>query len=228
VTARSRSDWSGVEPAAIPTKTEVPQLARWVERSVSAGARVVDVGCGAGIVASRLVARGLEVVGLDINAAAIEQCRRSVPAARFCERDVASENGLELAEAPFDFAVCQLVASVVGDAADRQRLARNIHEVLAPGGGLFISFSGLSGDVNSEYAELYARDESITQTYGTYWSRDAGGRPLYCTHHFARDEVAALLTDAGFVDVAIEEVIEVSSRRPDQRARFYYATARRR
>jgi SAM-dependent methyltransferase len=227
VSARSRSDWSGFQPAAIPTKSEVPQLERWLERSVPAGARVVDVGCGAGLVAARLAARGLDVVGLDINVAAIEQCQRSVEAARFYERDVASARGFEIDEGPFDVAVCQLVASVVGDADDRVQLARNIYAVLAPGGGLFISFSGLSGDVNPEYAELYARDESATGTYGTYWSRDASGRPLYCTHHFARDEIASLLKRAGFVDIAIEEVLEASSRRPDQRARFYYATCRR-
>jgi hypothetical protein len=65
-----------------------------------------------------------------------------------------------------------------------------------------------------------------TQEEGTYLSRDAGGAVLYRTHHFLRDEVDGLLAEARFRDVAIEEHIETSSRRPDQTARFFYVTAR--
>jgi hypothetical protein len=75
---------------------------------------------------------------------------------------------------------------------------------------------------------LYAADLAETQTYGTYLSRDATGKTLYRTHHFTEPEARELLEQAGFVGIEIEEAVEVSSRRPDQRARFFYATCRRR
>lgn len=223
---RSRSDWSALEPTAIPTKNDVPQLERWLE-SLPAGARILDVGCGAGTVAAPLIARRFDVVGIDINARAIEHCRRALPDARFYERDIAAVSGFQLDGPQFDAIVCQLVASVVGDAADREQLFRNVRGVLARGGTLFASFSGLSDDVNPEYAKLYASDQPDTGTYGTYWSRDATGHALYCTHHFGEEEIESLLASAGFINVAVESVLETSSRRPDQRARFYYASCRR-
>jgi 2-polyprenyl-3-methyl-5-hydroxy-6-metoxy-1,4-benzoquinol methylase len=223
----NRRDWARFAPSAIPTKTHVPQLTRWLDTRVASGARVLDLGCGAGEITRELVARGFDVAGVDLNAAAIEQCRHSFSAARFYLRDVAGVDGLTLAETAFDAVVCQLVVSVIGDAADRAQLLRNAFEVLRPGADLFISFSARSDDLNEAYAELYARDFAVTQTYGTYLSRDSQGEVLYRTHHFSEPEARELLVSSGYVGVAVEEAIEASSRRPDQRARFYYVTCRR-
>lgn len=190
----------------------------------------MDIGCGVGSSTRRLVAQGFSVVALDINEAAIAQLRAALPEDAPVElhvRDVASANGFGLAPASCDAAVCQLVASVVGDSQDRAALLRNISEVLRPGGALFISFSGLSDDLNSEYASLYARDVADTGEHGSYVSRDANGRELYRTHHFGRDEIVQLLSTHNFRDLEIDEQVEASSRRPDQRARFFYVDCKR-
>jgi len=126
----------------------------------------------------------------------------------------------------FDAAVCQLVISVIGDAADRAQLLSNTLRALRPGGSLFISLSGVSDDINPAYAELYRRDAAATGEFGSYFSRDAEGRVLYRTHHFSAEETHVLLSDAGFIDIHIDEHIEVSSRRHDQRTRFLYVTGR--
>jgi 2-polyprenyl-3-methyl-5-hydroxy-6-metoxy-1,4-benzoquinol methylase len=220
----SRHDWSRFAPDAIPTKKQLPQLLRWLDAKLEPGAHVLDLGCGAGEITRELVGRGFDVAAVDINLTAIERCRSTVQGARFYERDVAATRGLVLDEAPFDAVVCQLVVSIVGDADDRVQLLRNAAEVLRPHGALFLSFSGRSEDLNDAYAELYARDVAETQPFGTYWSRNAQGDRLYRTHHFSELEARELLERMGFVEVAIEESIEASSRRPDQRARFYYAT----
>lgn len=225
----SRRDWATFEPASIPTKTHTPQLERWVVALGSRPLRVVDVGCGVGNSTRRLVQQGFSVVGLDINAAAISQLTAALadPAVELHVQDVARAEGLGLAPASLDAAVCQLVASIVGDVQDRATLLRNISEVLRPGGALFISFSGLSDDLNPEYASLYARDLAETGEHGSYVSRAPDGRELYRTHHFGRDEIVQLLTSHGFCELEIDEQIEASSRRPDQRARFFYVTCRR-
>jgi len=197
---------------------------------LSLPARVLDVGCGIGSASRLLLQRGCMVVGVDINRAAIESlsgefCDRRE--AEFYLRDVASVSGFELADMRFDGAVCQLVMSVVGHACDRTQLLKNIYEVLYPAGKLSMSFSGLSDDINPGYAELYVKDLPHTGEYGTYLSRDESGRVLYQTHHFASAEIQELLHDQGFRQIRIEEKIEASSRRPNQRARFYYVTCER-
>ncbi|HET8937481.1 MAG TPA: class I SAM-dependent methyltransferase [Polyangiales bacterium] len=227
--APSRRDWAAFDPASIPTKTYTPQLAFWLAALGTRPLRVVDVGCGAGGSTRRLVAQGFSVVGVDINEAAIMQLKAALAdtAVELHVRDVASPDGLGLAATSFDAAVCQLVASVVGDARDRAALLRNIREVLRPGGLLFISFSGLSDDLNPEYASLYARDLAQTGEHGSYVSRAADGRELYRTHHFGREEILQLLSTQGFHNIQIDEQLEASSRRPDQHARFYYVTCTR-
>jgi SAM-dependent methyltransferase len=225
---QSRRAWQRFEPGAIPTKGLVPQLERWLARlGFATGTRLLDLGCGAGEIARQLAARGFDCVGLDLNAVAIARSTQQLPAARFYQRDIAAADGLRLGEPAFDAVLCQLVLSVVGDAADRTQVLRNAGEVLRPGGELFASFSGLSDDLNPAYAELYARDAASTGEYGSYWSRDAAGQVLYRTHHFSREQIEALAASAGFATVELEAAIEVSSRRPDQRARFYYGSFRR-
>jgi SAM-dependent methyltransferase len=221
--ARNRKDWADYDPAKIPSKTHMPHVEHWLS-TLSLPARILDVGCGTGS------ERGCLVVGVDINRAAIEALSREfrdVREAEFCVRDIASLSGFEFGNMQFDGAVCQLVLSVVGDASDRVQLLKNTREALSPKGKLSVSFSGISDDINPNYAELYVADHPYTGEYGTYLSRYESGRVLYQTHHFAAEEIQKLLQDQGFSEICIEEKIEASSRRPDQRARFYYVTCER-
>lgn len=226
--APSRRDWARFDPTAIPTKTHTPQLERWLD-ALRPPLRCLDIGCGAGSGVRQLLARGCSVVGIDINPAAVAQLTAALQGAavELHVRDVASEHGLGLEPECCDAALCQLVASVVGDAADRAALLRNMHAALRPGAPCFVSFSGLSDDLNASYAELYARDAAATQEHGSYLSRAADGCVLYRTHHFSRAEIEWLLGAHGFANIEVEESIESSSRRPDQRARFYYVSCTR-
>src|ERR1700722_5769126 len=83
---RGRANPSGSEDTAV--------YERWVDELAALlphAAHVLDLGCGAGVPASRiLVERGFEVTGLDVSAVQIERARRLVPQARFVQADMAT------------------------------------------------------------------------------------------------------------------------------------------
>ena len=227
-TRDSRRDWASYEPTRIPTKTEVPELEAFLEEVgiTATGGRLLDLGCGSGRVSRMLAERGFEVVGVDINEAAI----RGGTAADNLElhvRDIASRDGLDLPGPPFSIVVCQLVLSVVGGVAEREALLGNAFDALEPGGRLYLSASEVSDDVNPGYRKRYQDDFPETRERYSYFSRDSDGNILYMTHHFTGPELTALLEGAGFELTRLSSKTESSSRRPDEAAHFLYAVCRK-
>jgi len=82
--------WADDDAAAIHRLLDLP-----------AGARVLDAPCGAGRIAVRLAARGLDVTGIDISADEVAQARRKGSTARFEVGDLRA-----LPEQSFDAVVC--------------------------------------------------------------------------------------------------------------------------
>jgi ubiquinone/menaquinone biosynthesis C-methylase UbiE len=100
------------------------------------GGHVLDVGCGPGHVAAYLARRGVEVEGLDLSPAMIDQARASHPALAFTVADMfalphgdASVRGIVAFYAIVHLATDELLAPF-----------REFHRVLAPGGLLAIAF----------------------------------------------------------------------------------------
>ncbi len=232
-------DWRAFPAGSIPSKSSTPQLDRFLEglRPQAAAARpptLLDVGCGTGRLARRLFDAGFSVVGVDISPTAIDEARSlAVPSeggGAFLRFDVADVSAAErpwIDGAPFDVVVCQLVLSIVGGVLERENLLRHLHEHLRPGGGLYLSASGVSDSINAGYARLYADDGPLTGEPYSYHSRDEKGTILYTTHHFSAEELVGMLERAGFVEVHIQTEREASSRRPDEAAFFHYVTCRR-
>lgn len=109
-----------------------------LRRLPSGRGAIVDLGCAGGVLAQRLVERGLEVVGVDLSAPLIDLARQRAPAARFV---VGSAFDIEL---PPAVAVCAVgeVINYLHDGAELgpDRLTaffRKVHQALVPG-GLFL------------------------------------------------------------------------------------------
>jgi SAM-dependent methyltransferase len=73
------------------------------ERGVASGARVLELGCGAGCVSAELARRGYDVTGVDGHRALVEVARRRAPGVRFFCRDLRKPMR-DLADEPFDVA----------------------------------------------------------------------------------------------------------------------------
>lgn len=88
--------------------------------------RFLDYGCGVGYVCSRFVARGWQVTGVDISAAALEVARRREPDATFLE--TTPGNSLPLEPETFDVVTCLGVLEHIPDpapvVADLRRVAK--------------------------------------------------------------------------------------------------------
>jgi len=225
-TRDSRRDWASYEPGRIPTKTEIPELEAFLDDVGPARGRLLDLGCGSGRISRILAERGFDVVGVDINEAAVRG-DGSEENLELLVRDITSTEGLDLPGPGFRLVVCQLVVSVVGGTAEREALLKNAFDALEPGGWLYLSASEVSDDVNPGYRKLYEQDFPETGERYSYFSRDADGNTLYMTHHFTGAELAALIEGAGFVLTRLTSKTEASSRRPDEAAHFMYVVCRR-
>lgn len=110
-----------------------------VERAApAAGARVLDVACGTGVV-SRLVPSRVgpsgRVVGLDLNADMLNAARAATAGASI-EWLEGSAQAMPLPDGAFDVVLCQQGLQFF---ADKPAALREMHRVLAPGGRLHLA-----------------------------------------------------------------------------------------
>ena len=122
-----------------------------LERLLPAKARVLDVGCGSGILAIAAVKLGAErAVCLDVDADAVESARRNVAAAGVADTVAIEQGSLPHALAPagaFDVVLANISATVLID------LAAPLLECLATA-GLTIG-SGVMTDRRQEVVEAF-------------------------------------------------------------------------
>jgi SAM-dependent methyltransferase len=124
-----------------------------------AGRRVLDAGCGPGLYAEELVARGAEVVAFDASTAMVELARARL-GERADIRHAILGQPLPFADTSFDLVVCALTIHYV---ENRAEVFAEFQRVLRPGGRVVLSThhptrEWLDDDGHS-YFDVYLHDD---------------------------------------------------------------------
>jgi len=162
------------------------------------GARVLELGCGAGVPDTQRLAARFRVTGVDISPRQVERARAAVAGAGFLCADFTA---VELAPGSFD----AVVAFYSFNSVPRELLAglfARIHSWLAPG-GLFMSALGTS-DTES-------------------WVGEWLGAPMFFSS-FPPETNTRLLREAGF-ELLRDEVVAFEE--PEGPATFQWILGRR-
>ena len=137
------------------------------------GARVLDIGCGAGIPISRTLAERFAVVGVDISGEMIGRAGTNVPRAELIQGDIMT---LDFSPGRFD-AIVSFYAVFHLPREEHPELFRRIHSWLKPGGYLLAT-------VASRNEAPYTEDDFFGVSM--YWS------------NFSLEEYREILQETGF------------------------------
>ena len=130
-----------------------PARLQFVERFVVlSGLRVLDVGCGGGILSEALAERGASVLGIDLAESAL-QAAEAHRAGQAVEYRLESSRETAARSEVFDVVTCMEMLEHVADPA---AVLRDIHALLKPGGWAF--FSTINRTLKARLGAVYAAE----------------------------------------------------------------------
>ena len=136
---RLASRWWDSEGESRPLHDLNPvRLGYIAERAVLKGARVVDVGCGGGLLSEAMARAGADVVGIDLAPAVLEVARLHLleSGLKVDYRETGAEALAQTMGGEFDVVTCLEMLEHVPDPAS---VIRACADLLRPGGRLFVS-----------------------------------------------------------------------------------------
>jgi len=152
-------------------------------QGLSAGAAVLDLGCGAGLPTTHALAQRFQVTGVDISPRQIERARRNVPNATFLHADMSA---LDFALGSFD-GIAAFYSIIHVPREEQEALLRKVARWLRPG-GLLVAAMG-TGSTEAGYEP------------------DWLGAPMYWSH-FDGPTNQRLVEAAGLEIVSAQEELE--------------------
>ena len=126
------------------------------ELQVARGSRILDLGCGPGLLSADLAAQGYRGVGLDVAPAMIKRARARAAAQGFASRweyQVGDVEVLPFDNESFDGAIC---AGVIEYLPRDETFLREVNRVLKPGGFFILCFTNRYGYTVSLSSLIYS------------------------------------------------------------------------
>ena len=144
------------------------------------GGRVLDVGCGVGLVSELLANAGFETVAIDLSERMVAYTRRRSPRTFALADDYAEHTFARGFDGIVAFALIHLFPT-----GQAERVLAKMHADLAPGGLLYVGAT-----------------ESAESREGFETRADSAVVPARFRRHWTRAELAAALARAGFAPVS--------------------------
>jgi SAM-dependent methyltransferase len=176
-----------------------PQERALVERHlIGENARVLDVGCGTGEWAAKLLGLrpDLTLLGIDVDAAHLDKARQNLAfAGGRAEFRVGDAFHLDVADASFDLVACRHVVQAVPEVP---RLLAELVRAVKPGGTVHV--------IAEDYGMMTFHPTRLDSD--EFWNKGAlaYGRAVGCDLHIGR-KAPHLLAEAGLVDVRSDFVV---------------------
>ncbi len=161
------------------------------------GALVLDLACGAGGQARRLLDAGAEVVGLDFPDLAMAFVKHTQSRAQFVGMNMANLEAWFLKDyaGAFTQITCQRAIHYLPRKQALQVLVQ-LRGLLSPGGALFISCSGLRSELGEGYEGQAFPPETRFHTLAAAMAEKHSIKQPVCL--YTEEEFQALLEEAGF------------------------------
>lgn len=181
---------------------------------------VVDLGCGSGITARRLIDAGFEVLGVDISAEMVELARINAPGATFVEDSLFS---VDIPACVAATAIGESINYAIDDTTTRRDVAgfvQRVYDALLPGGLAMLDAAGpgrigpgerndarFEGDDWALFVRTEGSKDGMSMTRDTMLFRRAGDlwRRTDERHHldlFSPEDVTEQMLTVGF-DVVV-------------------------
>lgn len=180
----------------VATKLHPPECTALVRYRENIQERpVLDLGCGAGRLASYLQPLTSQYVGFDVSAYMLAHCRRAFPQFQFVEGDMRSLAPFESQSFDTVFAVANLFDAVSHE--ERRQVLAEVRRVLTPDGLLIFSAHNRNYIHAGSGPRLRWHRNPVTQIHSLfeYWQASRNHRRIKRFHRFEPDY--ALLNDSG-------------------------------
>jgi len=207
VSAGEYQDWAGIDYQ--PAIAEFSPLV--VPEHLPVGSRALDVGCNKGGVSLFLAQHGLNVLGIDINPAAIEEAKlratRTViqGSVDFRVADIL----VDPPPGPFDIVLLVRVLTCFPEVAAWETLLKRAEALIRPQGYIYIHDFVLSPQ-SENYRSRYEAGARLGWRCGNFSVKTSTGELLFIAHHHSEEEVSAIVAPYQRVHFSIHESLSMN------------------
>ena len=157
---------------------------------LSAGSRVLELGCGNGKTLSVMIQRGWDVTAIDLSCKAVAFSRNVLKGSSTAEVMVADVRSTPVKSNSFDAVFAVHVTGHLHE-PDRQKISREVTRTLKPGGILF-------------FCDFSTEDFRFGKGHETEPSTFKRGTNII-THYFTRQEVIDLFTELTPLSITLQQ-----------------------